>query len=324
MAAVLDRYGLRTDRFLFYPANFWPHKNHPMLFTAFGLYRARHPHSELKLVCTGTPGEHLEHLRTASERMGLSEWVVFPGYVSDDEFAALLQSCHAVIFPSLYEGFGMPILEAMAFGKPVLCSNATSLPEVAGEAALFFDPRKPMEIVNAIERIESEAGLVAYLVQQGQQRLAAFGGPVEMAQQYLQVFREVLSGSGHFTQALHGVYSDGWTQGRVVITYDTCQEQRALEITLAAPPWFPLDRVSATILPSGHGSAETHVIERGQEVTIRRLLPGEGGFVELTVDPVFQPQTYGMGEDSRLLGCLCQACRVVSPSGAVDLLAGEG
>ena len=188
---VLDQLGLQAERFLLYPANFWPHKNHRMLLTAFAIYHARHPDSSLKLVCTGTPDAHMQSIQDVAERMGLATRMVFPGYLADEDFRGLLQACLALIFPSLYEGFGMPLLEAMALDKPVLCSNVTSLPEIAGEAALLFDPRKPADIVNAIERIESDETLRTRLICRGAQRLSALGNPESMARQYLQVFRTV-------------------------------------------------------------------------------------------------------------------------------------
>jgi glycosyltransferase involved in cell wall biosynthesis len=188
---ILGQLGLQAERFLLYPANFWPHKNHRMLLTAFAIYHARHPHSSLKLVCTGTPDAPMQSIRDAAERMGLATRIVFPGYLADEDFRVVLQACLALIFPSLYEGFGMPLLEAMALGKPVLCSNVTSLPEIAGEAALLFDPRKPADIVHAMERIESDAALRLHLIRQGAQRLPALGNPERMAQQYLHVFRTV-------------------------------------------------------------------------------------------------------------------------------------
>jgi hypothetical protein len=318
---TLGRLGLKRDHFLLYPANFWPHKNHEMLLTAMGMYLSRHRESDLKLVCTGAPDARMECLRDFAERMGLGRRIRFPGFLPDGEFAALLQSCRAVIFPSLYEGFGMPILEAMAFGKPVLCSHATSLPEVAGDAALFFDPRRPAEIVGVIERVESDSELVSRLIERGYQRLAGFGGPADMAEQYLQVFREVVSNPGHFTQVLHGVYEDGWTGKRLFIKYGASSEARHVEIALSAPPWIPFDRVSAKVMQDGNGRPEIYRINRSKAVTIRRGLPHEGGFIEVVIDPIFQPNSQGMNQDDRMLGCMCQACRVVSPSVTVDLLA---
>jgi len=85
----------------------------------------------------------------------------------------------------------MPILEAMAFGKPVLCSNVTSLPEVGGDAAIYFDPRKPDSIVNALESLDGNPQLLASLAERGRLRLISFGSTEQMASDYMSVFRKV-------------------------------------------------------------------------------------------------------------------------------------
>ena len=225
-----------------------------------------------------------------------------------------------MIFPSLYEGFGMPILEAMAFGKPVLCSNVTALPEIAGDAALFFDPRKPQEIAQAIAQVESNPELMAQLVQRGYQRVVAFEDPTEMARQYLRVFCEALADTSRFGLAIHGIYPDGWTGERLTVTYDANSEERYLEISLTAPSWLPFDRVSVCLTQDGKDDSVRYQIERGRTLIVRRMLPCDSGFVELLIDPVFQPKAYNMGEDTRMLGCVARACRVVSPGGIINLL----
>jgi glycosyltransferase involved in cell wall biosynthesis len=194
--AVLQKTGLEENGFLLYPANFWPHKNHSMLLTSFGMYRYRHPESRLQLVCTGFPDERMDALREAVQRMGLRSFVILPGYLPEEELAALLASCKALIFPSLYEGFGMPVLEAMAFSKPILCSNVTSLPEVAGDCALLFDPKKPQEILSAIEQIMTDSKLASSLVERGKVRIARWGGPEQMAREYLAVFHPLAVKNG--------------------------------------------------------------------------------------------------------------------------------
>ncbi len=320
---VLQRHGLQVDRFLLYPANFWLHKNHEMLLTAFGMYRARHPESDLKLVCTGGLNARREKLQEARERMGLAGHVMLIEFLPDEEFAVLLRACRAMIFPSLCEGFGMPVLEAMEFDKPVLCSHLTSLPEIAGDAALLFDPRKPTEIVRAIEQIETDSELAALLVQRGRRRLTAFGDAAEMARQYLQVLQDALHGSNHSTTAIHGVFSDGWTGERVTVVHEPSSAPRYLEMTLHAPPWLPAESVSVQLGSSGRVGAQTYVIKREQTVTLRHLLPPASGSVELQIHPTFQPQAQQMGDDTRVLGCLCQSCRILLPSETVDLFGGE-
>jgi glycosyltransferase involved in cell wall biosynthesis len=128
------------EPFLLYPANPWPHKNHARLYEALALVRRTRP--ELGLVLTGTG-----HPAT------LPEGVVSRGRVSADELVELYRTASALVFPSLYEGFGLPPLEAMACGCPVAASRAASLPEVCGDAAELFDPRSPADMARAIEAV---------------------------------------------------------------------------------------------------------------------------------------------------------------------------
>jgi glycosyltransferase involved in cell wall biosynthesis len=185
---------VEPDRFLLYPANFWPHKNHGRLLDAFRIYLQANPGAGLKLVLTGTPGPQRDFLMDVCRNdQVLSDAVIFTGYLSDGEFAATLSACRAVIFPSLFEGFGMPLVEGMAAGKPLLVSNTTSLPEVAGDAALYFDPTRPIEIAGAITSLESDPDLRRRLAHNGVKQLQALRGPDEMAARYLTVFRAVMS-----------------------------------------------------------------------------------------------------------------------------------
>ena len=186
--------GLQPHRYLLYPANTWPHKNHAMLITAAGMYFAAHPDSDLKLVCTGVSDDPRGRmLRDAAVRMGLGERVLFPGFQDEHRFIALITKARALIFPSLFEGFGIPVLEAMANGVPVLCANTTSLPEVAGDAALMFDPRRPRQIVGAIEAIEDDPALGERLAAAGSRQAARLGTAASMAAGYLDIFAEALA-----------------------------------------------------------------------------------------------------------------------------------
>lgn len=145
------------EPFLLYPANFWPHKNHARLFEAFRRVRASRP--ELTLVLTGA----------GHGGRTLPEGVVSRGLVSDDELVRLYQTASATVFPSLWEGFGLPPVEAMACGCPVLVSRATSLPEVCGDAARYVDPLSPGDIASGIEDVLRNP---AHLVEAGRRRAA--------------------------------------------------------------------------------------------------------------------------------------------------------
>jgi len=100
--------------------------------------------------------------------------VLFPGYVSDEELIALYQLAACLVFPSLYEGFGLPVLEAMAAGCPVITSTASSLPEVAGDAALLVDPLNAQEIARAMQRVLQDEDLRRRMISDGQRRAANF------------------------------------------------------------------------------------------------------------------------------------------------------
>jgi glycosyltransferase involved in cell wall biosynthesis len=132
--------GDERERYLVYPARAWPHKNHARLFEAFRLLRHERP--ELRLVLTG--GGRLPAVPDGAEARGR---------VDDDELADLYRRAAALVFPSLYEGFGLPPLEAMACGCPVAASRAGSLPEVCGDAARLFDPHSPEEIAAAVHDV---------------------------------------------------------------------------------------------------------------------------------------------------------------------------
>ena len=123
---------------LLYPAREWPHKNHAGLFEAFALLREKRP--DLQLLLTAYDGPVPDGVRSL-------------GRVSPEELAGLYRTAAALVFPSLYEGFGQPPLEAMASGCPVACSNVASLPEVVGDAARLFDPTSTEELVAAVEEV---------------------------------------------------------------------------------------------------------------------------------------------------------------------------
>src|SRR5205807_4900370 len=119
------------------------------------------------LVLAGYPTFHEDELRVRAREAGLAEDVRFVGWLSGAEIEGLWSSARAFVFPSLYEGFGLPVLEAMARGVPVACSNASSLPEVAGDAALLFDPHDERAIADALERVLRDEDLRATLTARG-------------------------------------------------------------------------------------------------------------------------------------------------------------
>ena len=111
--SILETLGLNVRPYFFYPANFWPHKNHPMLLNAYNMFLRRNPGLNIDLVFTGALSQPEQELRATVEAMGLKERVHFLGYLSEEQLAAVLQGCRLMIFPSLYEGFGIPIIRGL-------------------------------------------------------------------------------------------------------------------------------------------------------------------------------------------------------------------
>lgn len=148
-----------------------PHKNLLALIGALALIPVeRRP----LLVLPGYPTEHEASLRERARTAGVEGDVCFLGWLSGEELEGLWRVARAFVYPSLYEGFGLPVLEAMARGVPVACSNASSLSEVAGEAALLFDPRDERAIAATLERLLSDRDEVERLRARGSERAREF------------------------------------------------------------------------------------------------------------------------------------------------------
>ncbi len=166
-------------RFAFYLASNKPHKNLVRLVEAWGMVIGDEPsplstlHSPLLVIAGHIDPRYTEAQQRVKE-LGIEAHVRFIGPVSDAQAAALHSACDLFVFPSLYEGFGLTPLEAMACGAPVACSNTSAMPEVAGDAALLFDPSNPGEIAQACLRILRDEALRAGMRERSLKQAASF------------------------------------------------------------------------------------------------------------------------------------------------------
>jgi glycosyltransferase involved in cell wall biosynthesis len=168
---VRERYQLQ-DEFVLYAGNVKPHKNLERLIEAFHL--VRQGGLDLKLVLIGDEISKYAALRRAVHRYQLHKYVRFLGYLPEETLAVMYRLAGVFVFPSLYEGFGLPPLEAMASGTPVVTSNVSSLPEVAGDAAVLVDPYDPRAIADGIRRVVTDRGLHDELRRKGLARAHQF------------------------------------------------------------------------------------------------------------------------------------------------------
>jgi glycosyltransferase involved in cell wall biosynthesis len=173
MARVRERYQIR-GRFVLYAGNIKPHKNLERLVAAFGLLKQRAGLGDLKLLIIGDEINRFGYLRRSMEAAGVRQDVRFFGFVPDTTLAALYRLASVFAFPSLYEGFGLPPLEAMACGTPVVTSRISSLPEVVGDAAVLVDPYSVEDIARGLQSVLEDEALRADLITRGRARAQQF------------------------------------------------------------------------------------------------------------------------------------------------------
>jgi glycosyltransferase involved in cell wall biosynthesis len=182
-----EKIGLELpEHYIFYPANRWLHKNHDNLLRALVILKQEH-HLRMDCVLTGFDYENGYPLEEKVKEYGLKDQIKIIGYVNLEEMRHLYQKAELLCFPSLFEGFGMPLVEAMVMGCPIVCSNATSIPEVVGEAALFFNPDDPYEIANKIRLLWNNRDLRERLATLGKER-ARYFSVKRLAERHLEVF----------------------------------------------------------------------------------------------------------------------------------------
>ena len=176
--------------YFLYPAKFWLHKNHEVLLQAYALYRHQSGADAWSLVLAGyTNPARQAHLEHTARSLRIEANIMFAGYVSEAKLAELYRAAGALAFPSLYEGFGIPLIEAMAHDIPIIASRAAAIPEVVGSAAILVDAQDPIALAGAMQRLAGDAGLRATLVKRGQVRLADFSPDAEFGRLLAEIER---------------------------------------------------------------------------------------------------------------------------------------
>lgn len=191
-AAARERYSL-PDRYFLYVGTLEPRKNLARLVRAWDHIAADVPES---LVIAGRDGWKTEVIHRAIQAAAHRDRIHLPGFIRQDDLPAVLCGARAFVWPSLYEGFGLPVLEAMGCGVPVLTSNVSSLPEVAGDAAVLVDPENEAAIAEGMRSLSADGGLCGRLAEAGQRRAAGFTWR-RCAEQTLAVYERVARARTH-------------------------------------------------------------------------------------------------------------------------------
>lgn len=161
------------QRFIFYPARTWPHKNHLRLIRALAVLKRNHG-LNVPLVCSGEPTEFYAKIKAEIRALGLKHQIFFVGFVSSENLSTLYHLCSAVVIPTLFEAGSFPMWEAFLAEKPAACSNVTSLPAQAGDAALIFDPYNVEEIAGAVKKLWTDHDFCDQLVAKGRTNISRF------------------------------------------------------------------------------------------------------------------------------------------------------
>ncbi len=188
LEAAKKKYHL-PDNFMFFLGNTDPKKNTPNVLKAFADFNQQST-QKFKLVMLDYEENALQNILNSIGHPELRSDIFLTGYVPNKDLPAIINQCKVFLYPSLRESFGIPILEGMACGVPVITSNTSSMPEIAGDAAFIVDPHKPSEITSALQQIVSDSGLYNALCLKGIERSKKFSWRI-MAEQNLKLYQEV-------------------------------------------------------------------------------------------------------------------------------------
>lgn len=183
---------LPFEEFIFFPAQTWPHKNHIKLVEALALLR--NEAIKINLVCSGGLKAHYFNVKELIDGLKLNDQVHFAGYVTDEELIGLYELSEFVVFPTLFEGGGFPVLEAFSLNKALCSSNIAPLLEIGGDAALFFNPEEPADIAKALKQLHNNESLKQSLIKKGSEKVRHLSW-IKTAKAYRALYRLTLNGS---------------------------------------------------------------------------------------------------------------------------------
>ncbi|NLL77152.1 MAG: glycosyltransferase family 4 protein [Clostridiales bacterium] len=310
---VLDKLNLRGQEYIVYPANFWEHKNHKLLLNAFAMYRYENKY--LKLVLTGNPLEQSTYYNNLLKAMKIDECTVITGYVTDEELYSILKNAKGLIYPSLFEGFGIPIVEAMHLHKLIACSNLTSLPEIGCDAIFYFNPKKPDDILAGI-RYLAENEMTNDIIQQYETKLNDYKTE-KMVEEYLKVLKDVVSKKEAlvFQEEVIGVYPDGWSTPEIVIQLKD-REDSILRGKIILPEFTGM---KMKILLENNGKRRQILLKSGDSIELEEKITSNCATVILRMSKTWSPQEVLKNNDVRELGVFLEDLKLETADEMIEV-----
>lgn len=311
--SILTKLNIEKDKYIVYPANFWEHKNHKLLLNAFAMYA--HENKELKLVLTGNPLTQTDYYNELLRAMKIDDRTVITGYITNEELYSILSGAKGLIYPSLFEGFGIPVVEAMHLNKLIASSNQTSLPEIGCSAICYFDPRRPDDILSGINYIANNE-MNDEICAEYAQKLKDYETE-KMIDAYLEVFREVIDDKLRcgFDEELSGVYADSWSGKEILVKLNQKAGEK-LKVRFSVPEFIKIDE---KVKIEHNGIKKVVKVSCGDTVSLEEPVKNEYEEIKFTFSKTWSPKAVLKSEDERQLGVMVEEISVTDNGKTVNL-----
>ena len=308
---ILTKLDLNNREYIVYPANFWEHKNHKLLLTAFARYALEN--SNAFLVLTGNPLEKETYYKDLIKGLKIEEKVVITGYVTTEELFSILKNAKGLIFPSLFEGFGIPVVEAMQQRLLIACSNATSLPEIGCNSIFYFDPRKPDEIVNGI-RYLYENEITDSIIADYEEKLKAYRSDV-MVKEYLTLFEKVVLDKDLLLveEYCSGIFDDGWA-GEQIEMQMVNRRGYKVHLMMELPAFV---RESIPIRLEHNRRTREFILEPGKHIDLVEEVTDDKEIFCLRFKKCWLPSELLHSDDTRRLSVMVKCIELMDKNGSI-------
>jgi glycosyltransferase involved in cell wall biosynthesis len=302
-----------VNKYFYYPANFWVHKNHTTLLVAYAHYVSKEQGKAWDLVLTGFDSPEAHEILSYLDSLGIRDRVRYEGYVSEKDLNNIWSSASALVFPSVYEGFGIPLVEAMARKLPIICGRDACLEEVAGKAALYVESRNPLSIADALVQLSSSDVLYSQLSFQAYARFQEFSGDQEMEKLAAMVEKCLTSNSPRLTTI--GFKENGQINRNAAFNV---LQKGAL---LLEGKWKTENSAVQLRIRCGIRQAGSWILQKNQTTTLCTKIYSDGApiVLEFTEHPLSSPTKTGKKAALKKVALYCKSLVVHGNKGIEEI-----